>query len=67
MMMIFTPYACTRGKIISSASLSLSLSLIVDIKITKSRDLDTQVSCKRNKSVEFGKKMATVCLELRID
>ena len=37
--------------------------IVMDTKIIKCGDLGTWASCKRNKSVEFGKKLASVCLE----
>ena len=37
--------------------------VIVDTKIAESGDLDTWASCKQNKYVEFGKKLASLCSE----
>ena len=37
--------------------------VVVDTKIAKSGDLSTWVSCKHNKYVEIGEKLASVCSE----
>ena len=35
--------------------------IVVDIKIAKSGDVRTWTSCKHNRYVEFGEKLASVC------
>ena len=46
-----------RGKVIGCVV------IVVDTKIAKSGGLGISASCKQNKSVEFGEKLASVCLE----
>ena len=55
---VITPRACARGKAIIFVCRLLS---VIGMKITRSRDLGIQVTCKHNESVEFGKKLASVC------
>ena len=52
------PMCIRKGKVISSVV------IIMDTKITKSGDVDTEVNCNCNRSVEFGEIMTSICLEL---
>ena len=45
-------------------AVSFVVVVVVDTKIAESGDLDTQGSCTCNESVEFGKKLVSLCLEL---
>ena len=45
-----------RGKVIGHV-------VVVDTKIAKSGDVRTWTSCKHNRYVEFGEKLASVCSE----
>ena len=45
----------SRGKVISF--------VVVSTKITISRDLGTWATCKHNKSIKFGEKLASVCFK----
>ena len=53
---VITPCACARGKVISH----VVVVVVVDTKVFKSGDLGTWLSCKHNKYVEFGEKLALV-------
>ena len=55
---LLPPCTCTRGKVIRC----VIVVLVMDT-IAKSGDVGVWASCKRNKSVEFGEKVASVCLE----
>ena len=56
---ILTPHACTRGKVVSAVVVVAA----VNIKIARSRHLGTLATRKHNKSVDFGKKLASLCFE----
>ena len=49
-----------RGKVIGCVVVVV---VVVDTKIAKSGDVRTRASCKHNKYVEFGEKLASVCSE----
>jgi hypothetical protein len=55
---IFTPRACARGKLIGRG-------VVVVQKIATSRVLGIWATRKYNESIEFGKKMASVCFKSR--
>ena len=52
----YYPVRMRRGKVIGRV-------VVVDTKIAKSGDVCTWASCKHNKYVEFGEKVASVCSE----
>ena len=54
---IFTPHACARGKVIGR------IVVVVSRKIAISRGLGTWATGKYNESVGFGEKLASVCFE----
>ena len=54
---IITTRACARGKVIGSVV------VVANKKIARSQHLGTLVTYKHNKSVEFGKKLASLCFE----
>ena len=54
---IFTPCACARGKAISC--------VVVSTKIAISGDVGIQGTCKHSQSIEFGEKLAPVCVKSR--
>ena len=49
-----------RGKVIHHVVVVI---VVVDPKIVKSGDVHTWASCKHNKHIEFGKKLASACSE----
>ena len=56
---VFTPRACTRGKVIGRVV------VVVSTKITIFRDVGVQATRKHDESIEFGEKLASVCVESR--
>ena len=56
---IITPRACARGKVIGR----VVVVVVVSTKIAISRDIDVQATRKHNESIQFGKKLASVCVK----
>ena len=61
--LLFTLHACARGKVISSVIVVVVAVVIVNKNIARSQHLGTLAIHKHSKSVEYGEKLASLCLE----
>ena len=60
---IITLCTCTQSKVIGSVIVIVVIVVVVNENITKSQHLGTLATRKYDKSVEFGKKLASLCFE----
>ena len=60
---LITPRACARGKVIGSVVVVVVVVVVVNKNIARSQHLGTLATCKYGKSVEYGEKLASLCLE----
>ena len=59
-MNVINPHACAWGKVVGRV-----VTVVVSTKIPISQDAGIYVTRKHNESIEFGKKLALVCVKSR--
>ena len=62
MISFIAPCACARGKVIGRVVVVVIV-VVVSTKIAISRDVDVYATHKHNESIEFGKKLASLCVK----
>ena len=64
MISFITRCPCARGKVIGRVVvIVVVIVVVVSTKIAISRDVDVYATHKHNESIEFGKKLASVCVK----
>ena len=60
--MLITPCTCARGKVIGCVVVVVVV-VVVSTKIAISRDVGISATREHNESIEFGEKLASVCVK----